>query len=188
MLNQDLHIHTVYSANDSVVVPEQTIGFVAGLRHARIAGISDHFENLVGGAFHAYSDEIRSAGLKLGAEVDGSSWADEAAAYEMDYYIVHCRDRASDYRCLERLLETGKPIIVAHPNALDTDLNRVPAECLIEINNRYVWHCDWRLFYGPFADRFRFILSSDAHQPHWLSQFVARYVADQLSIQECILF
>jgi hypothetical protein len=30
-------------------------------------------------------------------------------------------------------------VIVAHPTAFDTDLGRVPSECLIEINNRYVW-------------------------------------------------
>jgi hypothetical protein len=188
MLNQDLHIHTIYSKNDSVIVPEQTIGLVAGLKHARIAGISDHFENLVDGAFETYENEIRSAGLKLGTEVDNSTWAKEAASYNMDYYIVHCRDRAADYGCLEHLLTTGKPVIVAHPNALDTDLNRVPADCLIEINNRYVWRSDWRRYYGPFKDRFKYILSSDAHQPHWLSQFVARHVAEQLGIQECILF
>jgi hypothetical protein len=188
MLKQDLHIHTIYSANDSVVVPEQTISLVAGLRHAGIAGISDHFENLVGGAFETYKDEIRAAGLKLGTEVDGSAWAKEAASYNVDYYIVHCRNRTADYRCLEQLLATGKPVIVAHPNALDTDLNRIPAECFIEINNRYVWRCDWHSYYGPFADRFKFILSSDAHQPHWLSQFVARHVAEQLGIEESILF
>ncbi|MBN2242091.1 MAG: hypothetical protein JW793_05330 [Acidobacteria bacterium] len=188
MLNQDLHIHTVYSANDSAVVPEQTIELIAGLNHARIAGISDHFENLVGGAFEMYQREIRAAGLKLGTEVDGGKWAEEAAAYPVDYYIVHCRDRAADYRCLEHLLATGKPVVVAHPNALDTDLDRVPDDCLIEINNRYVWRSDWRRYYGPFKGRFKYILSSDAHQPHWLSQFVARHVADELAISECILF
>ncbi|WP_419660696.1 uncharacterized protein Dvar_10950 [Desulfosarcina variabilis str. Montpellier] len=66
MLNQDLHIHTTYSATDSVIVPEQTIELVAAVRHARVVGISDHFENLVSGAFKRYAEEVQSAGLKLG--------------------------------------------------------------------------------------------------------------------------
>ena len=188
MLNQDLHIHTTYSAHDSAVVPEQTIDLVARLRHAKITGISDHFEYLVRGTFESYEREIRAAGFKLGAEVDGSDWAKEAAAYNLDYYIVHCYDRDADYGCLDLLLATNKPVIIAHPNALETNLNRVPAECLIEINNRYIWRCNWHDFYKPFTDRFRFILSSDAHQPNCLSHVVARLVLHELSIKETILF
>jgi hypothetical protein len=60
---------------------------------------------------------------------------------------------------------------------------RVPPECLVEINNRYVWRGDWRRFYGPCRARFRFVISSDAHQPQWLSQTVARYVAADLGLQ-----
>jgi predicted metal-dependent phosphoesterase TrpH len=36
MFNQDLHIHTTYSKSDSSVVPEQTIAFVAAVKHARV--------------------------------------------------------------------------------------------------------------------------------------------------------
>ena len=64
MLQQDLHIHTTYSTRDTSVVPEQTIALVASLKHARIVGISDHFENLGNGIFDNYVMEIRQAGLK----------------------------------------------------------------------------------------------------------------------------
>ena len=183
-LLQDLHIHTTYSASDSSVVPEMTIALVAAVRHARVLGISDHFENLADGAFEDYEREVRLAGLKLGVEVDGHTWVEEAAGYPVDYYLFHCRDRGGDYRALERLLATGKPIIAAHPNAFGTDLKRVPPDCLIEINNRYVWRTDWRAYYAPYRDRFRFVLGSDAHQPNWLGQAVARHAAEVLSIQE----
>ena len=118
-------------------------------------------------------EEIRQSGMKVGTEVDGHDWATEAAKYDVDYYIVHCRDRDADYRCLETLLATGRPVIVAHPNAFDTDLRQVPSECIVEINNRYVWRTNWKRHYGPFKDRFQFVTGSDAHQPNWLGQSVA---------------
>ncbi|MGD9211857.1 MAG: hypothetical protein PVI90_13830, partial [Desulfobacteraceae bacterium] len=90
--------------------------------------------------------------------------------------------------CLEKLLTTGKPVIIAHPNALRTDLNRVPPQCIIEINNRYVWRTDWKKYYSPYKDRFRFVIGSDAHQPNWLGQTVARYVAAQLGVEEYLIF
>jgi hypothetical protein len=102
--------------------------------------------------------------------------------------VYHCYDRDADYRGLERLLATGKPVIVAHPHMLDTNLERVPEQCLVEINNRYIWRCDWRDYYGPFRERFRFVISSDAHQPNWLNQTVAAYVAKQLGLQEQLVF
>ena len=188
MLPQDLHIHTIYSANDSSVVPEQTVGLVAAVKHARIVGISDHFEDLLDGQFAEYRSEVRRAGLKVGVEVNGHAWASEAAGYDVDYYVFHCRDQDDDYSSLDNLLATGRPVIVAHPNALGTNLSRVPGECLIEINNRYVWHTDWKQFYGPFKDRFRFVIGSDAHQPNWLGQAVARHVAAQLGIEEFMVF
>ena len=188
MIAQDLHIHTIYSATDSVIVPEQTIELVAAVRHARVVGISDHFENLVSGAFERYAGEVKNAGFKLGVEVDGHAWASEAADYPVEYYIVHCRDQDADYMALEQLLKTGRPVIIAHPTAFATDLNRVPPDCLIEINNRYVWCSDWKPYYAPFVDRFRFVLGSDAHQPNWLGQAVARYVATQLGVTEHLLF
>lgn len=188
MLKQDLHIHTTYSSTDSAIVPEQTVSLVASLKHAKVVGISDHFESLVNGQFDRYEKEVRRAGLKLGVEVDGHVWSDEAAGYPVDYYIVHCRDRTADYRCLERLLSTARPVIIAHPNAFDTNLNNVPPECLIEINNRYVWRTDWRQYYSPFVKRFKFVIGSDAHQPYWLGQSVAQNVATQLGVEEYLLF
>ena len=71
MQQQDLHIHTTYSANDSAVVPEQTVALVAAVKHAGIVGISDHFDSLVDGYFEEYEREIRQAGLNVGVEVDG---------------------------------------------------------------------------------------------------------------------
>jgi histidinol phosphatase-like PHP family hydrolase len=188
MLKQDLHIHTTYSMNDSAVVPEQTIALVAAVKHARIVGISDHFENLVNGQFQAYSNEVRKAELKLGVEIDGHAWANEATRYDVDYFIYHCRNQDDDYRALEELLAANRPVIIAHPNALGTDLNRIPTECLIEINNRYIWRSDWENFYGPFKDKFRFVLGSDAHQPNWLGQSVALYAASQLGVEEYLVF
>jgi hypothetical protein len=188
MLQQDLHIHTTYSTSDSAVVAEQTVALVAAVKHADMVGISDHFECLVDGDFEGYKRELRQLGLKVGVEVDGHPWVAEAVNYDVDYYIFHCRDHKADYRSLEKLLTAGKPVIIAHPNALDTNLNQVPAECLIELNNRYIWRTDWRQYYGPFANQFKFILGSDAHQPHWLSQTVAHYAAVQLNIEEHLVF
>lgn len=188
MLQQDLHIHTTYSTGDSAVVPEQTVALIAAVKHARIVGVSDHFDYLLDGVFESYARELRKAGLKVGTEVDGHTWVDEASGYDVDYYIFHCRDREADYRSLEKLLTTDKPVIVAHPNALGTNLRRVPTECLVEINNRYVWHSNWNQYYGPFKDRFRFVISSDAHQPNWLGQAVAQHAASHLGIVEHLVF
>ena len=188
MLKQDLHIHTTYSTNDSSIVSEQTVALVAAAGHARIVGISDHFESLVDGSFEKYESEIRQNGLKVGVEVDGHPWVAEAANYNVDYYIFHCRDHDADYHSLGRLLASGKPVIVAHPNALGTNLKRVPPECLIEINNRYVWRTDWKKFYSPFKDHFKFVISSDAHQPNWLGQAIAHYAAEQIGIKEHMVF
>ena len=188
MLRQDLHIHTTYSTSDNSVVPEQTVALVAAVKHAGIVGISDHFECLIDGAFENYVKEIRRTGLKVGVEVDGYPWVEEAIDYDVDYYIIHCRDQDNDYRALDKLLSTHKPVIIAHPNAFCTDLNRVPPECLIEINNRYIWRNDWKKYYGPFKDHFKFVIGSDAHQPNWLAQAVAQHAAAQLGIEEHLIF
>lgn len=188
MLQQDLHIHTTFSTSDNAVVPEQTLSLIAAVKHAAIVGISDHFECLLNGSFEDYEKEVRQVGLKVGVEVDGHPWVDEAANYDVDYYIFHCRDQKADYRAIEKLLATGKPIIIAHPNVLHTNLNRVPAECLIEINNRYIWRSDWKQYYGPFTNRFRFVIGSDAHQPNWLSHAIAHHAAAQLDIAEHLVF
>lgn len=188
MLEQDLHIHTSYSTGDGLIVPEMTIDLVAAVGHARTVGISDHFEYLLDGVFEIYAAEVRQAGLKLGTEVDGYRWAVEAATYPVDYFVFHCYDTDADYHALDRLLATGKPVIVAHPHALETDLKRLPPECLVEINNRYVWRTDWRAYYGPHTGCCRFVLGSDAHQPNWLGQAVARHVAGQLGVAEHPVF
>lgn len=189
MLPQDLHIHTTWSTGDSSVVAEQTVGLVARVGHARTLGISDHLEFLADGVWDAYEREVRAAGLRVGMEVDGSAWADAALDVgSNDYFIFHCYDRDADYGALERLLGAGKPVIIAHPNALNTDLGRVPPECLVEINNRYIWRCDWGAFYGPHRARFRFVFGSDAHQPNWLNQTVARFVGRELGIAETLVF
>ena len=188
MLRQDLHIHTTYSTSDNSVVPEQTVALVAAVKHAGIVGISDHFECLINGSFDSYVREIRQVGLKVGVEVDGHPWVDDATDYDVDYYIFHCRDQNNDYGSLEKLLSTLKPVIIAHPNVFCTNLKRVPSECLIEINNRYIWRNDWKKYYGPFTTQFKFVISSDAHQPNWLAQAVAQHAARQLGIKEHLVF
>ena len=181
---QDLHIHTTFSSEDSSVVPEQTPELVARVRHAEVVGISDHFEHFADAAYDEYVARIRSLGLRVGTEVDGAASVSFAASLAFDYYIYHCRDRQADYAGAERLLATGSPVIIAHPHALQTNLARVPEACLVEINNRYIWRCDWHAYYGPHTDRFRFVISSDAHRPNWLSQSVARRAAAELGVRE----
>ena len=132
--------------------------------------------------------ETHEAGLVLvGTEVNGADWVAEAESVDAQYYVYHCRDRERDYRGAERLLATGKPLIIAHPLILETDLRRVPPQCLIEINSRYVWRSNWETLRW-FTDSFSFVIDSDAHQPHWLNQNVARYVARELGIAETLPF
>ena len=185
---QDLHIHTVFSSGDGAIVPQQTVALVAALRHARIVGISDHIEYVHGDAFGAYQQEVRKHGLHLGTEVTNWRLIEEALALDVEYYVFHCEDRRECYQGVEALLASGKPVIIAHPMVLDTDLEQVPRQCLIELNNRYLWRNDWRKRLAPYVSRFRFVLGSDAHQPHWLNQTVARHVATELGIEETILF
>jgi hypothetical protein len=187
MLNQDLHVHTTWSHGDGAVVPEQTLDLVASVRHARVAGISDHFE-YVDDRIDAYAAAVRSCGMWVGIEVNGHRWVRAARDAPVDYYVVHCYDSDADYAALGRLLATGRPVIVAHPHALGTRLERIPPECLIELNNRYIWRGDWRAYYSPHKERFRFVLSSDAHQPNWLNQTISRHVADRLGITETAVF
>ncbi|MBN2348300.1 MAG: hypothetical protein JXJ22_05655 [Bacteroidales bacterium] len=185
---QDLHIHTIFSSGDSAVVQEQTVEFIASLKHAKIVGISDHFEYIADKNYEIYKNTVKSSGFKTGTEVDGHKWADAAAKLEFDYYIYHCWDVPQDYKRIYTLLDTGKPVIIAHPYAIGTRLEKIPRECLLEINNRYIFKADWKNYLTPYLKDFDFILSSDAHQPHWLNQNIARFVADQLNITEKILF
>jgi histidinol phosphatase-like PHP family hydrolase len=184
---QDLHVHTIFSKGDGAVVPEMTVELVAGIGHARVLGISDHLE-YIAEEFPAYERTVRSFGLRLGLEINGAEWAEEAEGLPVDYYMYHCRDRLADYRGAERLAASGRPVIIAHPHMLETDLSKVPPQCLIEINNRYAWRDHGYRELAHFADRFRFVIGSDAHQPHWLNQNAARYIAGRLGIAETLLF
>jgi len=188
MVPQDLHVHTTFSFGDGAVVAEQTVALVAEVRHARVLGISDHLEFVHGPRFEEYERTVRKHGLRLGVEVNGGDWLAEALDIEVDYYIAHCFDRDGDYRALQRLVDTGKPVIVAHPLFIGTDLSRVPRACFLEINNRYVWRSDWRAGFAGHTGRFRFVIGSDAHQPSWLGQSVARRVAAEIGVRETILF
>jgi histidinol phosphatase-like PHP family hydrolase len=188
MIPQDLHIHTVFSSGDSAVVKEQTIDLIRQVRHAGIIGISDHFEYLVNGStFDAYEKEVRSAGFKLGTEISGHTLVHEAVRTSCDYFVYHC-SREEDYRALDRLLETGRPVIIAHPLIMGTNINRIPCEAYIEINNRYIWRSNWRKGLRRFVNRCKFVIGSDAHQPSLLNQNVARHVCRELGIRETILF
>lgn len=189
MVAQDLHMHSIYSTGDSSVVEQQTISLIAAVNHARIIGISDHFDYIYEeSVFYKYKQEIRSYGLKVGVEVDGSRWVEWARAADSDYYVYHCRDSGEEYRGLKTLVETGKPVITAHPFILGTDVRKIPPESYIEINNRYIWRCDWQALLPPLIHHHRFVISSDAHQPNWLNQNVARYICSELGIEETILF
>ena len=133
---QDLHIHTIFSHMDSAVVPEQTPELIASVRHARILGISDHFEHF-SHQFEIYQERLRKLGLHVGTEVDGSEYVDEAASLDFEYYIYHCRDWASEYRGIETLLSTGKPVIIPHPMMLRSEERRVGKECTLRCRSRW---------------------------------------------------
>jgi len=185
---QDLHIHTIFSTGDTAVVPQQTVELIAEIQHARIIGISDHFDYLLGDPYEKYVKALQLYGFKIGTEVDGADWVKDASSLSFDYYVYHCYNYQRDYKAIDQLLETGKPVIIAHPYALETNLDKVPPECYIEINNRYIWKYDWKSILRKHIEHFRFVFSSDAHQPNWLNQNIARHVASKLNIVESILF
>jgi histidinol phosphatase-like PHP family hydrolase len=188
LYKQDLHIHTVFSTGDGAVSKEQTIELVAGINHAKIIGISDHFEYIGEENFKRYSESVTRFGFKVGTEVDGFKWVEPALALDFDYYIYHCRDDPRDYKALEKLISKGKPVIIAHPYATGADLESIPENCIIEINNRYIIRYDWKSYLNGYLKKFRFVLSSDAHKPSGLNLNVSRFVAGELGIQEIILF
>lgn len=189
MFKQDLHIHTIFSAIDSAVLPQQTIEMVAFAKHAEIVGISDHFEMFMPGKWDDYKKEVKKHGFHLGIEVNGHESVEQALKFEFEYFIYHCwGDVSEDYTALKKLQLSGKPVIVAHPYATNTDLSKIPEGSLVEINNRYVWRYDWKSFLSPFVNKFKWILSSDAHQPNWLNQQIALRVAEELKITETLLF
>ena len=185
---QDLHIHTIFSTGDGAVSKEQTIDLVAGINHASIIGISDHFEYIAEENFKNYSETVNNFGFKLGTEIDGHKWVDPALDYDFDYYVYHCWDDQKDYKALEKLMSKDKPVIIAHPYAIGTNLNNLPENSIIEINNRYIIRYDWRTYLKNYLNKFRFVLSSDAHKPKGLNLNVSRFVADELGIKEVILF
>ena len=188
MLPQDLHIHTVFSSGDGAVVPQQTVELIAAVRHAETIGISDHIEYLYEPTFADYAATVQEHGFRLGVEIVNCDDVDYALTLPLEYRVFHCYDEDRCYAAAGRMVETGVPLIIAHPMALGTNLKRIPPEALVEINNRYIWRNDWRSFYTPWREKFRFLFSSDAHQPNWLNQNVARYVGDQLGIRETLLF
>jgi hypothetical protein len=129
---QDLHIHTTFSSADHSIVPEQTIALIAAVKHARITGISDHLEAIYPVKIDEYLSEVRKHGLKVGVEVNGHEWAGIATTVNTDYYIYHCYDTGADYRGAQKLLSSGKPVIIAHPQFLNTNLDKVPEGCLLK--------------------------------------------------------
>ena len=188
MLPQDLHIHTTYSSGDRAVVPSQTVGLVSAVGHAQSTGISDHVEFLVDSAFDEYRKEVEKAGFHLGAEINKVENVDYALSLPLEYRVFHCYDEDRCYKAAEKMVESGKPLIIAHPMAVGTNLGKIPEGCYVEINNRYVWKDDWKTYFTPWLERFKFVFSSDAHQPHWLNQNVARYVGKELGIEETLIF
>jgi len=186
LLPQDLHIHTIFSERDDSVAPQQTIELIDQFRYAEKMGISDHFEHLSDP--DKYIKSVKSLGFYAGTEVSESTGFNDAATVDFDYYLCHCRDKAVDYKGVETLLATGKPVIVAHPMALGADPAKLPTDAYLEINNRYIWRNDWRNFFTPLLPHYKFVIGSDAHQPHWLNQNIARQVVRELGIVETILF
>jgi histidinol phosphatase-like PHP family hydrolase len=189
LIKQDLHIHTIFSAIDGAVVPQQTIEMVAFSKHAEITGISDHFEMFMPTRWVEYKTEVKKFGFLLGIEVNGHEKVNEALKFEFDYFVYHCwGHEPKDYEALTMLQNSGKPVVVAHPYATATDLQKIPEGSIVEINNRYVWRYDWKKYLSPYINKFRWVLSSDAHQPNWLNQQIAIRVAEELKITETILF
>ena len=183
---QDLHIHTIFSNKDGAVHPMQTAALIRRYYKAEVTGISDHFEMIED--FGLYSETLRKHGFYVGCEVDGSKWAGEAAALPFDYYMYHLRDIPSEYEGRERLLDTGKPVIVSHPFAFGADLSKLPDEAVVELNNRYIWRVDWENLFAPHVKRLRFVVGSDAHQPNWLNQDIARQAMEVLGVDEHRVF
>lgn len=189
LVKQDLHIHTTYSSFDSAVVSEQTISMVAFAKHAEIVGISDHFEMFMPHRWEEYRNEVRKNGFRLGTEVNGHASVDKALEFDFDYYVYHCwGNQPADYKGFEKLNSKGKPVIIAHPYATATDLNLIAPGSIVEINNRYIWHYDWEKFLRPYIGKFRWVFSSDAHQPNWLNHVICRQVGAAMGIEETILF
>lgn len=188
LYTQDLHIHTIFSTGDRAVSKEQTVELVAKVNHAKIIGISDHFEYIENDNYLKYKETVTGFQFKLGTEIEGHKWVDSALNYDFDYYIYHCWDDPKDYKGLKKLMSGSKPVIVAHPYATGTNLDKIPENSIVEINNRYIFRYDWKAFFSGFLNKFRFVLGSDAHQPNWLNLNVSRFVANELGIREEILF
>jgi len=189
LVPQDIHIHTVYSTGDGAVAPQQKPAFLGSIGHARITGISDHYEFLTDDkVLESYFNDLYTNGFYAGTEVNGPDWTDGASKQPFDYFIYHCYDIEEAYPEIDTLLNTGKPVIIAHPFMLGTDLSRVPADCYVEINNRYIWRCEWDKLLPPWKDKFNWICSSDAHKPNQLNQNVVQYVRKVLDIPETMIF
>jgi hypothetical protein len=95
MIPQDLHIHTTWSTGDGAIVPQQTIGLIARLPYARVAGISDHLELIGEDRFEDYRREVAGAGLRVGMEVNGHEWvrvATKCAIHRKSIVRIAARD------------------------------------------------------------------------------------------------
>ena len=161
---------------------------IKSVRHASIEGISDHFEYLVDNdIYRQYDAEVRSAGFRVGMEVNGHALVTGAVKKNNDYFVYHC-SKPQDYKALELLVDTGKPVIIAHPLIMGTVIDKIPPECYIEVNNRYVCRSNWREGFYKYVNTREFIIRSDAHQANWLNQNVARFVCQELGIRETIIF
>jgi hypothetical protein len=152
-----------------------------------VLGCSDHLDSVLRD-FDGYARAVRAHGMHVGTEVGGAAYVSRALELPVEYYVYHCTDTAEDYRGAAALMATGKPLIIAHPQIFNTDPSRLPPGCLIEINNRYSWQRDGEPLFRACRGRFGFVISSDAHQPHWLTQSVARSIAERLEIAETLLF
>lgn len=239
-LIQDLHIHTIFSSEECC--PEQTLEMINEVRHADIIGISDHFEQIQD--VETYFTEVKRFHFHVGTEIDGTRMLEKAVEFPFEYFFYHCRDHENDYNGIDKLLKTGKPVIISHPNIFNTDPLKIPKECFVEINNSHVLESpiDPKLFsqfedhrqvsnelervnaelnkdnenkelfnlsrllyvklkqiektkgicgidyLKRFTDKFKIVLTSDAHFPNQLNQIIARHVANKLGINETILF
>ena len=85
LYTQDLHIHTIFSTGDSAVSREQTVELVAEINHAKIIGISDHFEYIGDENYKKYKESVTSFRFKLGTEVDGHKWVDS------ECFKIYCK-------------------------------------------------------------------------------------------------
>ena len=128
LIPQDLHIHSVLSERDESIAAEQTVELIKEFRYAETMGISDHFEQISDP--DEYIKCVKTYGFHAGTEVCRGEHAHDAAEMDFEYFICHCSDRTADYRGIETLLATGRPVIVAHPMAHGTEPEKASGQHL----------------------------------------------------------